>query len=198
MADISQLAFMKCGLFGLESRGMGAFVSGWDDRWGNIPTQGIGKKEINQPQVLDRLVPHCASGLLYLLWLRSGLIKSTSAFQVHVSQDLYDNTSAFWLVCQRLRVSFLVRYRSLDRKLRKIVKNKYRYSRSYVMLKPSNRVKQGLRFILLGLSLRSNQRMRDCLLGLFHDVLFVPQSSILMEVRDKHQSVALTALTLNR
>jgi hypothetical protein len=28
MADISQLAFMKCGLFGLESRGMGAFVSG--------------------------------------------------------------------------------------------------------------------------------------------------------------------------
>ena len=198
VSSINQLIFTGYGLPGLESRDIETHLPCSDDQVNEGKTYGVSEGEVNSPHVLDHPTSQIVSSIVYTLWLRSRLIELTPATQVQTSLELYDNISVFLRICQRVRVSFLVRYRSLDRKLRKIVKNKYRYSRSYVMLKPSSRVKQGLRFILLGLSLRSNQKIRECLASLFYDVLFAPQSSILLEVRDKYQSVALTALTLNR
>lgn len=108
------------------------------------------------------------------------------------------NTSlgVFMQLCLALKTSYVVRYKSLDRKLRKIVKNKYRFFRFYSMLKPVHRVRAGLRFILLGLALRSNQRMQARLLDILSDVLVAPEQSLLLDLKRKHQAVTLGALTL--
>ncbi len=112
--------------------------------------------------------------------------------------SLIDLNVSFPQICGRLKISFMVRYRSLDRKLKKIVKNKYRYSRAYVMLKLQNRIKSGLRLILLGLAVRSNQTIQDRLEDVLGDVLFMPEKSMLLDIRNKHQNIALTALTLSK
>lgn len=102
----------------------------------------------------------------------------------------------FLQICSALKTSYMVKYKSLDRKLRKIVKNKYRFFRFYSMLKPMQRVKAGLRFTLLGLTLRSNQRMQERLVELFSDIFFIPEQSLLLGLKRKHQLVTLGALTL--
>jgi len=99
-------------------------------------------------------------------------------------------------LCAVLKMSYMVKYKALDRKLRKIVKNKYRYFRFYGMLKPNNRVKAGLRLLLLGLSLRSSQKMNSRLLDLLVDLCVTPEQSFLVNLRKKHQTLTLSTLTL--
>lgn len=198
MSVVNQLTQSKYDMFSFELGGANMPALNGNGQRRETAVDGILDKEVSLPPAADHLASHYTSGLVYALWLRSDHTTLIPVTQPQTNVESHDHASVFSQVCQRLKVSFLVRYRSLDRKLRKIVKNKYRYSRSYVMLKPSSRIKQGLRFILLGLALRSNQKIRESMLGLISDLLFAPQSSILLEVRDKHQSVALTALTLNR
>ncbi len=195
MSAISRLVSSENGTSKSELAGSRLTSLKSEERWSEVMIQGVDARESSWTS--SSLISPCVKSLLFTLWVRSELTNLPTV-QPSNKIGLNPNTQGFLQICQRLRISFMVRYRSLDRKLRKIVKNKYRYSRSYVMLKPSNRVKHGLRFILLGLSLRSNLKMQDCLLSLLFDVLFVPESSILLEVRNKHQNVALTALALSR
>lgn len=103
----------------------------------------------------------------------------------------------FSQICLALKTAYVVKYKSLDRKLRKIVKNKYRYFRFYSMVKPAGRVRVGLRFILLGLAVRSNQTFHDRLDEILLDVLVHPSRSILLSLKQKHQMVSLGSLALS-
>lgn len=100
------------------------------------------------------------------------------------------------MLCGSLKMSYMVKYKALDRKLRKIVKNKYRYFRFYTMVNPNNRIKLGLRLLLIGLSLRSNQRVSSRVVELIADVLVSPDQSLLLNLRNRHQTITLTTLTL--
>ena len=64
------------------------------------------------------------------------------------------------------------------------------------MIKPNRRVRTGLRFILIGLMVRSGQKIQDRLLDILGDVCFSPAQSILLNLKAKHQMIALTTLTL--
>jgi len=52
-----------------------------------------------------------------------------------------------------LVLSYRIRYHALDRKLRKIVKNRYRYVRSYTCVREAQRLRYGLRLLTVGLML---------------------------------------------
>lgn len=54
----------------------------------------------------------------------------------------------FEQVASRLALSYFVQHQALDRKLRKIVKNRYRYVRRYVYVRPSERTRRGLRLLV--------------------------------------------------
>ena len=56
-----------------------------------------------------------------------------------------------------LRLTYRIRYHALDRKVRKIVKNKYRYVRSYVCIRETQRFRLGLRLMLVGALLQSDR-----------------------------------------
>jgi hypothetical protein len=53
-----------------------------------------------------------------------------------------------------LRLTYRIRYHALDRKVRKIVKNKYRYVRTYVCVREWHRARLGLRLLLVGVSIQ--------------------------------------------
>lgn len=56
-----------------------------------------------------------------------------------------------------LVLSYRIRYHALDRKLRKIVKNRYRYVRSYTCVREAQRVRYGLRLLSFGLMLAGDR-----------------------------------------
>jgi hypothetical protein len=56
-----------------------------------------------------------------------------------------------------LPITYVVQYQALDRKLRKIVKNRYRYVRRYVCLRPSERLRVGLRLVRAAYPLYTNR-----------------------------------------
>ena len=107
------------------------------------------------------------------------------------------HTVVFSQLCSALQTAYMVKYKSLDRKLRKIVKNKYRYFRFYSMIKPASRIRAGLRFILLGLAIRSNQKFNDRLDEILWDVIMHPSRSVLLSLKQKHQMVSLSSLALS-
>ena len=59
------------------------------------------------------------------------------------------------LVQRALRLTYRIRYHALDRKVRKIVKNKYRFVRTYVCVREWHRVRLGLRLLVTGVAVQS-------------------------------------------
>jgi hypothetical protein len=64
----------------------------------------------------------------------------------------------FGKMFEPLSLPYVVQHQALDRKLRKIVKNKYRYVRRYVFVRPSDRLRWGIRLIKLCLHLQPHRR----------------------------------------
>jgi hypothetical protein len=148
------------------------------------------------PSLDKAAVSNTAECLLVTSILAKRSLFSPDIGHFNVNHVRSQRLDIFAYICLSLTTSFVVRYKSLDRKLRKIVKNKYRYFRFYSMIKPANRVRTGLRFILLGLALRSNQKLKDRLDEVLTDVCISPSTSILVSLKQKHQTITLGALTL--
>lgn len=64
----------------------------------------------------------------------------------------------FDYLAEALQLTYRIRYHALDRKVRKIVKNKYRYVRTYVCVREWHRTRLGLRLLLVGVSVQSARR----------------------------------------
>jgi hypothetical protein len=95
-----------------------------------------------------------------------------------------------------LRLTYRIRYHALDRKIRKIVKNKYRYVRSYVCIREAHRVRHGLRLVPLGVLLCPERRWGARLSVLLETLVWAPQTSVVRQLRQQHHNTALGALGL--
>lgn len=95
-----------------------------------------------------------------------------------------------------LKLSYFVQYQAIDRKLRKIVKNKYRYVRRYLSLRVGDRLRYGLRLIPVASSLYPNRRWEDKVFMALHDLFMSRDASPLFRLWQKHQHAALQALGL--
>jgi hypothetical protein len=151
--------------------------------------------QIVQPDVVG------VQQLVMFFWLKGYISKAFTSGaalvgDTKITLSSLSHPQIFALMCSILKLSYVVKYKALDRKLRKIVKNKYRYFRFYSMLSPNSRIKAGLRLLLLGLSLRSNQNVYNRLLELCVDLFLNPEHSLLVSLRKRHQLLTLTTLTL--
>lgn len=101
---------------------------------------------------------------------------------------------ALELLARRLSLTYRVRHRALTRRMRKIVRNRYRFVRTYGAVAPSQRVRQGLRLIQLLLPLSDaptlTGRLTDTLGGLLEE----PATSPLARLHAQHGVVAVTRL----
>ena len=95
-----------------------------------------------------------------------------------------------------LRLTYRIRYHALDRKIRKIVKNKYRYVRSYVCIREVHRVRHGLRLVPLGVLLCPERRWGARLAVLLETLVWAPHQSVVRQLRQQHHNTALAALGL--
>jgi hypothetical protein len=96
------------------------------------------------------------------------------------------------LLYQEYRVS----YCSISRKLRKIVKNKYRYVRRFECLFYKARWKYSTWLLRLALLFRSELTYGARLSGIFVELLFDPTSSLLLSLRYAHRTHTLAMLRL--
>ena len=136
---------------------------------------------------------HLAHFFLSLLICGTGSVGQPIIPRLAVSESA---SGYFFQLAQRLSLTYFVQHQALDRKLRKIVKNKYRYVRRYVYVRPADRVRIGLRLIVVGQHLQP-QRRWGCRVGsLLEDFNFAPEQSILRRLWQRHQQVALQALGL--
>ena len=95
-----------------------------------------------------------------------------------------------------LRLTYRIRYHALDRKIRKIVKNKYRYVRSYVCIREAHRVRHGLRLVPMGVLLCPERRWGARLATLLETLVWAPHQSVVRQLRQQHHNTALGALGL--
>lgn len=95
-----------------------------------------------------------------------------------------------------LEMTYRIRYHALDRKVRKIVKNRYRYVRTYVCVRDVQRIRFGLRLLPLGVLLCTDRRWVGRLTQLLAGLVQQPEASILRQLRKQHHQTALTALGL--
>jgi len=99
-------------------------------------------------------------------------------------------------VAHSLKLTYRIKYFALDRKLRKIVKNRYRYVRAYVCIRSTQRLRYGLRLLPLSALLQTDrswlQRVSRILLGLMQQ----PELSTLRHTRSQHQYLTLRVLGL--
>ncbi len=70
-----------------------------------------------------------------------------------------------------LEMPYRIRYFALDRRTRKYVKNRYRYTRTYGWVRPAQRLRLGLRLFPLHVLLRPERRWGLRLCGLVTDLL---------------------------
>jgi hypothetical protein len=95
-----------------------------------------------------------------------------------------------------LRLTYFIQHQALDRKLRKIVKNRYRYVRRYVLIRPMDRLRWGLRLTKVCLILQPQRRWGDRVYSLLYDYIFNRDGSLLQRLWLRHQQVTLRALGL--
>lgn len=97
---------------------------------------------------------------------------------------------------KKLPITYMIQYQALDRKLRKIVKNRYRYVRRYILVRPRDRLRSGLRlFKTSTLLVSSNQWKQRLYLSLYALYQF-PQTAVVLQLRRRHQQITLRALGL--
>jgi hypothetical protein len=99
-----------------------------------------------------RTLSVCGSGVLATLVVQPLLFKLTRqairkrrGFDPVVPAQTYSPADLLAAMSESLILSYCVQHQALDRKLRKIVKNKYRYVRRYVYVRERDRLRQGLR-----------------------------------------------------
>lgn len=93
-----------------------------------------------------------------------------------------------------LRQTYRIRYRGIDRKLRKIIKNEYRYLRSYECLRGSARLHQWTQHLRLLLLFHPAVTRRQRLLSLLSEVVCSPGTSALTLLRDSTKLQVVQAL----
>lgn len=86
------------------------------------------------------------------------------------------------LITRSLSLPYLVRYRALDRKLRKILKNKYRYARSYCYVPVHLRQRSGLRLFVGAIALFEAPTSQARMSLALYDLLAAPTESILSQM----------------
>lgn len=99
------------------------------------------------------------------------------------------------LLLSPIAVFYRVKYCQLNRKIRKIVKNKYRYQKRYEWIQPNQRPLFVLRLFKKCLSLRGELRLENRLAGLWVDHMSDPLNSVLVEMSQQHQQVAVSVLS---
>lgn len=80
--------------------------------------------------------------------------------------------------------------------MRKIVKNRYRFVRSYVCIREEQRMRQGLRLLVVGSPLYGALRWEHRLGAALRALFWEPEQSLLCQLRRQHQQTALAALGL--
>lgn len=153
--------FLKRGLAGLTIRGLTAglaevcFILQKTQSTGFFSTLGLlnGSRlstelsildESFQPQTQLRFSNHGLLGALVWSHMSHSKPSDRTGLILDKAVTLGLKFNAFDLVAERLQLTYVVKYQALDRKLRKIVKNKYRYIRRYVAIRPADRIKAGL------------------------------------------------------
>jgi hypothetical protein len=133
--------------------------------------------------------------LSLLLWQQLSVVPQSGELGPKVGHELRPAHALAW-VGLSLRLTYRIRYHALDRKIRKIVKNKYRYVRSYVCVREAQRVRYGLRLLPLGVLLCPERRWHSRLGVLLQTLLWHPQQSVVRQLRHQHHQTALGALGL--
>ena len=98
------------------------------------------------------------------------------------------------LLLQRLRLLYRVRHRALTRRMRKIVRNRYRYVRTYECVAPSQRARHGLRLIRAVLPLSQEATFAARLATTLGDALYSSEDSVLLRLHSQHSLVAVAKL----
>jgi hypothetical protein len=93
-----------------------------------------------------------------------------------------------------IELTYRVKLRGLSRKLRKIVRNRYRFTRSYEWVHPTLRYKAGLHLIKPALRLKKLPTFSGRLSSTVYDVLNNPRQSATLALKQKHQQVAMSML----
>lgn len=101
-----------------------------------------------------------------------------------------------WLLVNALSLTYWVQHQALDRKLRKIVKNKYRYVRRYVYIRARDRVRMGLRLCNVAKFLFEGRTWSLRVLHMLQELAHTPEVSILRYLHAQHQQTSLRALGL--
>jgi hypothetical protein len=94
----------------------------------------------------------------------------------------------------KLRLKYMVRYTALDRRLRKIVKNKYRYHKYYARIPPHRQRNFALRLLVLAVSFRVDVTLAAWLAQLLRDFTTEAPDSLLLGLMVQHQNVTLATL----
>jgi hypothetical protein len=99
-------------------------------------------------------------------------------------------------ITRTLPLVFYVQHQALDRKLRKIVKNRYRYVRRYVYIQPSDRLRLGLRLCAVARMLYGGPTWAYRLRAMVEAYMENPATSLISVLHRRHQEITLRALGL--
>lgn len=95
---------------------------------------------------------------------------------------------------QELSLNFVVRYRQINRKLRKIVKNKYKYVRVYEFIRRDRRWFWGLRLLKLSLSFDLASTFKQRLENFFLKFFRGQKDHPFFDLKNHYHMIALRAL----
>jgi hypothetical protein len=95
---------------------------------------------------------------------------------------------------QKISILYRVSFVGLSRRLRKIVKNKYRFRRQYVCVLPASRLRYGFHLVRFCLKFADGRTRLERLLSLVKSVLFQEDSSPILFMRYQQQKHVLGVL----
>jgi hypothetical protein len=131
------------------------------------------------------------SNLCLVFWAHSFNSKQLCFIREQRTPDIFLS----WLA-NSLKLTYRIRYHALDRKVRKIVKNKYRYVRTYVCIREWHRVRLGIRLLVTATIIQSARHWDSRLSTVLSELSCNPERSLLRQLRRQHQHLALSSLGL--
>ena len=90
---------------------------------------------------------------------------------------------------------FKISYRALTKKIRKILKNKYRYKSYPIYVKPSMRVKESLRFFKKCIELEVSESLKDNIYQSIFSIIFESNDSWIIKLRNRQQLSVLKSFS---
>lgn len=109
-----------------------------------------------------------------------------------------NTTTIFDLFCKSVKMYFKVRYTALNRKIRKIVKNKYKYQKQYMWLLPRQRVSNLINLLkpifFAQKEKRAGDRLASALMLHLQNISESPISALVKQ----HQKISVTQLLRNK